>query len=679
MKKTKLVALGLALATFLTACGGQKGTTQPAESGATSGAVSEEATTAAKEMTVPTAYSLRSLDYVTTAFASDSEIYANLVDGLLENDSYGHLVGALAEKWEHNEDYSEWTFHIRKGVKWVTSTGEEWPTPVTAEDFVTGVRHGAEFESGTSYLLQDVIDGYSAYLQSDFSDAEWEKVGIKATDENTLVITMQKDESGKSRSVPYFDSMATYGVLFPINKEFLEGQGGGCKLGKPNKEDCTFGAVRPDSILYNGGYILTSYDDKSQAVLTKNASYWDADHVYLEKVTRVYDDQSDPYSAKNGYESGIYSAFALNPTWKDYDAVAKTYDGKTSYTLPNASVFGVVFNYNRQSFKQTNYATDTALAENTHKAILNLNFRKALRAAFDVQSYLAVRAPKDLATKTLRNINNFPAAGTTSDGKTYFDLVNDAYKAKTGENRDLHDEQMPFFSKEDAMKYIEAAKAEGIQFPVHLDMLSISTNDALVKQAQSMKKSIEENTDGNIIIEIVLRDEDTVQNIAYYNQDPAASDYDISTFTGWSPDYSDPRSFVDIWSPTSGFYMTASGLGMMDDDGKTVTNLDIKKQVGFMEYEDLYRKADAIGSDLDARYKAFAEADAYLIDQVLFIPTSQQTRGNRVTKVVPFSNLHSDYGVSEAKYKGYRLQENPVTFEQFQKAYEEFLKKSAEK
>ncbi|MDY5841529.1 MAG: ABC transporter substrate-binding protein [Peptoniphilaceae bacterium] len=678
MKKTKLVALGLALATFLTACGGQKGTTQPAESGATSGAASEQVTTASTEMTVPTPYALRSLDYVTTAFASDNEVYANLVDGLLENDSYGHLVGALAEKWEHNDDFSEWTFHIRKGAKWVTSTGEEWPTPVTAEDFVTGVRHGAEFESGTSWLLQDTIDGYSAYLQSDFSDAEWEKVGIKATDENTLVITMQKDESGKPRSVPYFDSMTTYGVLYPINKEFLEGQGAGCKLGQPNKEDCTFGAVRPDAILYNGAYILASHDEKSQTVLTKNASYWDAEHVYLEKVTRVYDDQSDPYSIKNGYESGIYPTFSLNPSWKDYDTVAKSYDGKTNYTVPNASVFGVVFNYNRQSFKQTNYATDTTLAENTHKAILNLNFRKALRAAFDMQSYLATRSPKDLATKTLRNINNFPGAGTTSDGKTYFDLVTEAYQTRTGEDRDLHDEQMAFYSKEDAMKYIEAAKAEGIQFPIHLDMLTISTNDALVKQAQSMKKSIEENTEGNIIIEIILRDEDTVQNIAYYNQDPAGSDYDISTFTGWSPDYADPRSFVDIYSPTAGYYMTSMGLGTMSDDG-TVADLDIKQQLGFMEYEDLYRKADAIGNDLDARYKAFAEADAYLIEKALFIPTSQQTRGNRVSKIVPFTSPYADYGNSSNKYKGYRLQENPVTVEQYQKAYEEFLKKSAEK
>ena len=110
------------------------------------------------------------------------------------------------------------------------------------------------------------------------------------------------------------------------------------------------------------------------------------------------------------------------------------------------------------------------------------------------------------------------------------------------------------------MKYIEAAKADGIEFPIKLDMLVVETSDRLLKQGQSFKASIEEATQGNIIINLVLRDADTVQAIAYYNSDPALSDYDISTFTGWSPDYGDPKSFVDIYSPTTGYYMVSCGL-----------------------------------------------------------------------------------------------------------------------
>lgn len=678
MNSKKFAALGLALLLTLgmTSCGApanKGGDTSATESGADKGTSSEKLESADKEISLPTAREVKNMDYVVTALQTDHEVNANLVDGLVETDGYGKLQPAIAESWKPNDDASVWTFKIRPGVKWVTNQGEEYGE-VTAEDFVTGVRHGAEFNSGAKELLMDVIDGYSDYLNSDFSDAAWEKVGVKAVDKNTLEFTMQKGEDGKSISVPYFDSMTNYTVLYPINKEFLESKGNGCKLGAPNKKDCKFGSKQLDSILYNGAYILTENTEKSKAVLTKNDSYWDKDHVYLDKITRVFDAGQDTYSAIKGFESGVYFSAALNPVWKDYDKYAKKYEGKTSYTLPNATVFGVVFNYNRRSFEHTNYAKDKTLAGNTHKAVLNENFRKALRAAFDVKSYLGVRMPEDLAVASMRNIDNFSAAGSTKDGKKYFDLVTETYNANTGEKRDLHDGQAPFYNKEEAMKYIEAAKKEGVQFPIHLDVMVNSTADTLVKQAQSFKKSVADNTENNIIIELVLRDEDTINAVVYQNQDPAKMDYDISTYTGWGPDFKDPKSFVDIYSPVTGYYMAACGLGKVDKDGKVVDE-QIKKDLGFMDYEKLYKEADKITTDLDARYKAYAKADSLLIERCLYIPTAMQSRGNRVTKAVPFSQMWGTFGVSEYKYKGLRTQKDLVTTEQYEKAYKEFESK----
>ncbi|MDD7592778.1 MAG: ABC transporter substrate-binding protein [Peptoniphilaceae bacterium] len=688
MKGTKFAALGLALLMGLTACGtpasnngagdtsaapeeSQGAETSAAESGqAAEGTEGEQLVSDQKDVSISTNREVSTLDYVVTALTADHEINANLVDGLLENDHFGKLVPAIAESWESNEDRSVWTFKIRPGVKWVTNTGEEYGE-VTAEDFVTGVRHGAEFESGTSWLLNGVLDGYADYLKSDFSDEAWSKVGVKALDDLTLEFTMQKDENGKPTPVPYFDSMTTYTVLYPISREFLEAQGPGCKLGAPDTENCAFGSKQPDSILYNGGFILTDNTEKSKAVLTKNAAYWDAEHVYVDSVTRIYDDGTDPYSTINGFENGIYFQAALSPSWENYDEYAKKYEGKTMYQVPNATVFGVVFNLNRQSFEYTNYATDQKMAENTHKALLNDNFRKALRAAYDAKAYLAVRMPDDLATESLRNVNNFPGAGTTSDGKMYYDLVTEAYNADTGENRNLNDGQVPFTNKEEALAFIEKAKEEGIEFPVHLDMMVNSQADILVKQSQSFKQSVEANTDSNIIIELVLETEDTINSVVYENQDPAKMDYDISTYTGWGPDYADPKSFVDIYSPTTGYYMASMGLGLTDDKGEVIDK-EIKESVGLMEYEKLYREADAITDDLDARYKAFAKADAYLIERCLFIPGSMDSRANVVSKMVPFSRPFSDYGVSDLKYKGLRVQNDLVTSEEFQKVYDEF-------
>ena len=62
-------------------------------------------------------------------------------------------------------------------------------------------------------------------------------------------------------------------------------------------------------------------------------------------------------------------------------------------------------------------------------------------------------------------------------------------------------------------------------------------------------------------------------------------------FTGWSPDYNDPKSYVDIYSPTTGYYMTSIGLGTIDKDGNVVDEA-IKEQIGLMEYEELYRAAE---------------------------------------------------------------------------------------
>ena len=649
MKKLFTLLFCALLALTLVGCGNNSGSTTTTDT--------------PTEWVEATSREVETMDYVVTALASDHEINANLVDGLLENDRYGHLVGALAETWDKNDDATVWTFNLRKGVKWVTNTGEEY-AEVTADDFVTGLRHGAEFDSGTSWLLMGVIKGYSEYLNSDFSDAAWEQVGIKAIDEYTVEYTMET-------SVPYFDSMTTYAVLYPVNRTFLESKGTGCVLGAPNKEACEFGTVALDSILYNGGYILTTNDSKSSAVLTKNEAYWDAENVHLTKVTRIYDGGEDPYSVIKGFEQGTYVSAGLSASWEDYDSYVEKYADNAFFELANPTVFGVVYNFNRQIFEETEYAEDLTLRQQTRDAILNTNFRKALQAAFDRTAYLAVSAPEALATATLRNVNNFPEAGLTSDGVPYFDLVEEAYTELTGEVVNLEDGQDPWLNKDKALAYIEAAKAEGVVFPVHLDMLVVETSDRLVKQANSMKQSVSENTDGQIIIELVLRSQDVVEAIAYDNMDPYMSDYDISTFTGWSPDYADPKSFVDIYSPTTGYYMTSCGLGTVDGDGN-VEDLEVKEKVGFMEYERLYREADAITDDMDARYKAFAKADAYLIANVLFAPGQQQTRSQLVQRVVPFTRCYSTTGISEYKYKGAQLQNDVVTVEQYEAAKAEW-------
>ena len=671
MKKLLVALLALLMIVTLTACGkkdeapvtgGEEPTGEEATFDVNAVDVSSLKLANTKEYVYSDSREVASMDYLVTALASDHQYNVNFVDGLVICDSYGAYQPAVAESWTANEDATVWTFKLKKGVKWVTAAGDEYGE-VTAEDFVTGLRHAAEFQSGTAYVVSSV-EGFSDYMSAgDYSDEAWAKVGVKAVDDYTVEYTL-------NAPTPYFYTQVEYTVFYPVNKTFLESKGDGCKLGTPDTNSCTFGQATPDSILYNGAYILSSFDVKSQTVMVKNPAYYAADEVYLEKVTVIYDEGSDPYEMIRSFEQNVYAYAGLSTQWGDevFNEMMAKYDGYVNPTLSNYYAFGIVFNYNRVTYENTAHADD-ADKENTKAAIRNENFRLAMKSAFDAQAYLEVSAPTEIAKATLRNINGVPNLVSTSDGTLYGTLVEDAYEEITGTRVSLADGQWPWLSKENALAYIEAAKADGITFPVHVDMLVIETSDRLTKQGLSFKQSIEENTDGQIIVDLIMRDQDTVQNIAYYSESWDEADYDISTFTGWGPDYVDPKSFVEIYSPVDGYYMHSCGL---TDKGATQSDDfgaddELKTQLGFYEYEELYRAADAITDDLDARYKAFAKADAYLLAHGLYIPTSMQTRSARVSHIVPFSAPYSS-GVSQYKYRGVQLQEDVVTTEQYQAA-----------
>ena len=62
---------------------------------------------------------LESWNMLYTQKAEDANVVTNLWDGLLSFDRYGKVVPAIASSWEHNEDATVWTFHLRDDVDWV--------------------------------------------------------------------------------------------------------------------------------------------------------------------------------------------------------------------------------------------------------------------------------------------------------------------------------------------------------------------------------------------------------------------------------------------------------------------------------------------------------------------------------------------------------------------------------
>ncbi len=604
---------------------------------------------------------LSNMDYVLTSLAVDHEYNANFVDGLVETDSFGNFVGALAESWTPNEDATEFTFKLREGVNWVTSEGEVYGE-VTSEDFVTGLRHAAEFGSDVSWLVEGLIKNYYEF---EMGQVAWEEVGIEAVDKYTVKYTL-------NYSAPYFHTFGAYNILMPINKGFLESKGAGCALGAPDKATCTFGAVDPTSILYNGGYILNTFDAKSQIVLTKNTEYWDADKVYINKVALVYNDGSDIYAQINGFENGSYVSASLNPMWADFDTYKEKYADNYYVTLPNPTNFYIMFNFNRTNYGHTTKTT-AAEKENTTAAMLNVNFRNAFRAAFDRIAYAAVSAPEDVARDMMRNITSCPDLVTTTDGTLFVDLVEKYYKEYTGTEVDLSDAQDPFYNPTKAMEYIEAAKKDGIQFPVTLDMPVYESSKSLVAKAASMKQSVETATQGNIIVNCEYMDYDTLVDACYGVQTAEQCDFDINSFTGWGPDYPDPKTFLDLFSPTEGYYMTSFGLHTMGEANYNAGDERAIKALGLDEYEKYYQIAKNETQDMDKRYDAFAKCDAILTANAIVISTGMDARGYAVSRIVPFSKPYSLTGITEYKYKGMIIQDEIVDKEQYDKAYQAWL------
>jgi len=600
------------------------------------------------------------LNYLTTGKAATANITSNVIDGLLENDRYGNFVSSMAEDWSVSKDGLTYTYTLRKDAKWYTSEGEEY-AEVKAQDFVTGLKYAADKKSDGLYLVQESIKGLDAYVKGEITD--FSQVGIKALDDYTVQYTLNKPES-------FWNSKTTMGVLAPVNEEFLNSKG----------DDFAKG-TDPSSILYNGPFLLKSIVAKSSVEFEKNPNYWDKDNVHLDKVKLSFWDGQDTNKPTEAFKDGSFTMARLFPTSASYSETEKTFKDNIVYTQQDSTTYLVGTNIDRQSYKYTSKTTDEEKAS-TKKALLNKDFRQAIAFGFDRTAYASQVNGASGATKLLRNLF-VPPTFVQADGKNFGELVKEKLVTYGDEwsNVNLDDAQDGLYSPDKAKAEFAKAKAalqaEGVKFPIHLDMPVDQTNTTKVQRVQSFKQSVEENLGSdNVVIDIQQLQKDDVQNITYFAETAAGEDWDISDNVGWSPDYIDPSTYLDIIKPSVG-ENTKTYLGF--DSG---TNNAAAKQVGLEDYEKMVVEAGEETSDVSKRYEKYAAAQAWLTDSALLIPTTSQTGRPMLSKMVPFTlpfAYSGNKGMSEALlYKYLDVQDKPVTAEEYQKAQEKWLKEKEE-
>ena len=600
------------------------------------------------------------LNYLTTGKAATANITSNVVDGLLENDRYGNFVPSMAEDWSVSKDGLTYTYTIRKDAKWYTSEGEEYAA-VKAQDFVTGLKYAADKKSDGLYLVQESIKGLDAYVKGEIKD--FSQVGIKALDDQTIQYTLNKPES-------FWNSKTTMGVMAPVNEEFLNSKG----------DDFAKG-TDPSSILYNGPFLLKSIVAKSSVEFAKNPNYWDKDNVHIDKVKLSFWDGQDTNKPTEAFKDGSFTMARLFPTSASYPETEKSFKDNIVYTQQDSTTYLVGTNIDRQSYKFTSKTTDEQKTS-TKKALLNKDFRQALAFGFDRTAYASQVNGASGATKLLRNLF-VPPTFVQADGKNFGELVKEKLVTYGDEwsNVNLADAQDGLYNPEKAKAEFAKAKtalqAEGVQFPVHLDMPVDQTNTTKVQRVQSFKQSVEATLGTeNVVVDIQQLQKDDVFNITYFAETAAGEDWDISDNVGWSPDFADPSTYLDIIKPSVG-ENTKTYLGF--DSG---TNNAAAKKVGLEDYEKMVVEAGEEVSNVSKRYEKYAAAQAWLTDSALIIPTTSQTGRPMLSKMVPFTlpfAYSGNKGTSEALlYKYLEVQDKAVTVDEYQKAQEKWMKEKEE-
>ena len=594
------------------------------------------------------------LDYSISNKKSTSEFTGNAIDGLLEVDKYGNLIPSLAKDWTVSKDGLTYTYKLRKGVKWMTSEGEEYGE-VKAQDFVTGLKHAADKKSQAIYLVQKSVKGLDDYVSGKTSD--FSTVGVKAIDDYTVQYTLSQPES-------FWNSKTTMGILMPVNEEFLKSKGDDYGQG-----------TSPSSILYCGPYLIKSITSKSSAILEKNPTYWDADNVKISKVKLTYYDGQDSESLIRGFDNGDYTVARVFPNGSNYKSVEKKHKDDIVYTDQGSSTYNLSFNIDRQAYEITKKTTDTQKTS-TKKAILNKDFRQAIMFAFNRKAYVAQTNGEAGANKVIRNTFT-PPNFVQIDGKQFGDAVEKDLEAYGDEWKGVSVADgkdtlyNPSKAKEEFAKAKADLQAQGVEFPIHLDLPTSSTYTEGIKQAQSFKQSVESTLGAeNIVIDLNMVSEDDLQRVTYFAENASQQDWDLNNNLGWGPDYTDPSSYIDITSGKSGENANAYfGFDAGTDNAAA-------KAAGFDEYDQLIEDAQKETTDVNKRYEKYAAAQAWLTDSALLIPIHSDGASPVVRKTVPYSAAFAWTGHKgqSFNYKYLEVQDKVVSAKDYDKARDQWKK-----
>ena len=674
MKKTasRLLALALTAALVLSGCGGGGTTTEekPAENtGSTTEQSGEKKEEEKKEEAAAPASGdeisdlvisklitreLETFNILYSQRAEDGENLTNLVDGLLEVDTDGKLVPGIAEEWGTEDGGLTWTFKIRQGVKWVDVNGNE-KADCTAQDFAAGLEWVMNFHknnsSNTSMPLEMVKGAQEYYeytktlseeeafaLNAEEGSKFREMVGLETPDDYTVVYHCITQK-------PYFDTLATYNSLYPISPAMVEELGGPAGVKSMNNEN----------MWYNGAYTMTSYIHNNEKIFTKNPLYWDTECKRFDTVTIKMVESND--ISFQLYQNGEIdyvdlseahiNTIAKDPSNKYYDYMVPAVPSKYSYQFH--------FNFNKNKEDGT---PDT----NWNTAIANEAFRKSWYYGLNLSDYWK----RTNAIDPMVCENNFytmKGLVYTTDGTEYTELVKkELGLGETNGNTPARVD--PAKAEEYKKQAIEELTALGVTFPVGVDYYISASNQVALDSANVMAQAF---SDG-------LGDDYVKFNIKTYvssvRNEVVQPHLHSFVTNGWGADYGDPQNYLgqEVYGNDNAYY-SANYSYINEITEETPENKALLDT--YKEYSAMVEAADAITDDLDARYAAYAKAEAYLLDHVLVLPCNYSI-GWCLSKIDNDTKMYAMYGAQNEKIKNWAT--NSVGYTSEEKGVAEQIK-----
>ena len=678
MKKFLALLLAVVMVLSLAACGSEAPAPAPTEAPAEQPAetpaeqpAEEPTAEPVEEYTGPDTFSMianfdiTTLDYVYNNKSSNGDYVNNFVEGLLTQDNHGKLVPGMASEWSCNDDASEWYFTIRDDAVWSTSAGEEYDA-VTAEDFVTGLKHAVDSKSETLGLVADLIVGLREYSEG---TGTWEDVGIKA-DGNQLTYTL-------TGPCGYFDGMTTYTILWPINAEFLESKGS------------DFGAVEPDSILYNGCYILSSLVPAQEVRFDANPNYYDAKNVFVQHVVVTYSDGKDPAQNFNMFVNGEVTSTTVNQSLPEVVAkAAELYPDNQYKSMTTATSYWGAFNWDRQMYAlyndpsvSTTSKTDAQKAD-AKAAILNADFRRAVYAAYSAHAVEAITLGEEHADGVIRNTLVPYTFAMTTDGRSYGSIV-EKYAAELVadyEGIDLNDGHDAWYNPELAKTFAERAKEElgdsVSEWPIHIDVPVYAASENQKNMQLAMKKSVEDAIGDYAVIDLqFLEGNSSVYYSSFYNMPTGEENsIDLVFGAGWGPDYGDPLTYLHCFDVHDGDMLNYSGINI-ESQGQSDEQKAVLETLGLNEVQEIVDQATAATGD--ERIELFAKAEAMLLTNGILRPYSTSGANISISKVKPFTVGYGLYGQAAYNqvpyFKYMQLLDEPVTAAEYEAAKEAWM------